>query len=91
MHRKDSIGTIKSENTSKNVEHTDFFPVSYLPPMTIHFFEKISVEKATMYSHYGNAPLGEPGNEVQRYTSNANFTINLLNLMQRINYTNVIL
>ena len=46
--------------------------------------------KTTMNRRYGNAPLGEPAHEVQRYASNANFTINLLHSMQGIDYVNVI-
>ena len=75
-----------------NVEHTNFFldQVSDLPSTTIHFFDESSVVKTTMNSRYGNAPLGEPAYEVQRYASNANFTINLLHSMQVIDYVNVI-
>ena len=55
-----------------NVEHTNFFldQVSDFPPTTIHFFDGSSVVKTTMYRRYGNAPLGEPEFEVQRYASN---------------------
>ena len=63
-----------------NVEHANFFldHVSDLPPTTIHFFDENSVVKTTMNRRYGNAPLGEPAYEVQRYRAiNANFTINL--------------
>ena len=61
-----------------------------MPPTTVHFFDESSVVKTTMNRRYGNAPLGEPANEVQRYASNANFTINLLHSMQGIDYVNVI-
>ena len=52
-----------------NVEHTNFFldQVSDLPPTTIHFFDGSSVAKTTMNYRCGNAPLGEPAFEVQRY------------------------
>lgn len=43
-----------------------------------------------MNRRYGNAPLGEPAREVQRYASNDHFTINLLRSMQGIDYVNVI-
>lgn len=78
--------------TTINVEHTDFFldQISDLPPTSIHFFDESSVVKTTMNRRYGNAPLGEPAFEVQRYASNANFTINLLQSMQGVDYVNVI-
>ena len=67
-----------------NLEHTNFFldQVSDLLPTTIHghFFDESSVVKTTMKRRYGNEPLGEPAYEVQRYASNANFTINLYNV-----------
>ena len=43
-----------------------------------------------MNRHYGKAPLGEPAYENQRYASKANFPINLLHLMQGIDYVNII-
>ena len=75
-----------------NVEHTNFFldQMSNLPLKTNHFFDESSVVKTTMNRRYGNAPLGEPAYEIQRYASNANFTINLLHSMQGIDYVNVI-
>ena len=75
-----------------NVEHTNFFldQMSDLPLKTNHFFDESSVVKTTMNRRYGNAPLGEPAYEIQRYASNANFTINLLHSMQGIDYVNVI-
>ena len=90
---KEKIQQVPLEaNKPINVEHTNFFldQVSDLQPTTFHFFDESSVVKTSMNRRYGNAPLGEPAYEVQRYASNANFTINLLHSMQGIDYVNVI-
>ena len=78
--------------TPINIEHTNFFldQVSDLPPTSVHFFDESSVLKTTMNRRYGNAPLGEPAFEVQRYASNANYTINLLHSMQGIDHVNIL-
>ena len=52
--------------------------IADINPTTLHFFDESSVIKTTGNRKYGSAPLGEPAFEIQRYASNANFTINLL-------------
>ena len=75
-----------------NIEHKNVFldHVSDLPPTSVHFFDESSVLKTTMNIRYGNAPLGEPAFEVQRYESNANYTINLLHSMQGKDHVNIL-
>ena len=70
-----------------NIEHKNFFldQVSDLPPTSVHLFDESSVLKTTMNRGYGKAPLG-----VQRYASNANYTINLLHSMQGIDHVNIL-
>ena len=80
--------------TPINIEHKNFFldQVSDLPPTSVHSFDESSVLsiKTTMNIRYGNAPLGEPAFEVQRYASNTNYTINLLHSMQGIDDVNIL-
>ena len=42
--------------------------------------------KTTGNTKYGSAVLGEPAIEVQRYTSNANYTINLLHSIKGVDF-----
>jgi len=39
---------------------------------------------------YGNSYLGEPAIELQKYASNANYTLNLLHSMYGVDYYNVL-
>ena len=39
---------------------------------------------------YGNAPIGEPAIEFQRYTSNANYMLNLLHSIQGVDYFDIL-
>ena len=39
---------------------------------------------------YGNAPIREPAIEFQRYASNANYTLNLLHLIQGVDYFDIL-
>ena len=42
------------------------------------------------YRKYGSAPLGEPAFEIQRYASNANFTVNLLHSFCGVDFYNIL-
>ena len=80
MTRK-KITAIPLESTTleTTVAIDDFFTeITEINPTTLHFFDESSVIKTTGNRKYGSAPLGEPAFEIQRYTSNANFTTNLL-------------
>ena len=56
----------------------------------LHFFDESSVVKTTGNRKYGSAVLGEPAIEVQRYTSNANYTINLLHSINGVDFFNIL-
>ena len=45
--------------------------------LILPFFDEASVIKTTGNRSYSNSTIGERAVEVQRYASNANFTINL--------------
>ena len=56
----------------------------------LHFFDESSVIKTTGNRVYGSAPLGMPAFELQRYASNANYTLNLLHSFNGIDYFNIL-
>ena len=54
----------------------------------MHFFDECSVIKTTGNRRYGYSQIGAPAVEIQRYASNANFTVNLLNSIFGISHVN---
>ena len=87
------IQSVPSESRCEGVEeYTDFYldQVSDLHYTTLHFFDESSVVKTTMNRRYGNAPIGQPAIEIQRYASNATFTINLLHSCLGVDHVEVI-
>ena len=61
-----------------------------IDPTTMHFFDECSVVKTSGKRHYGNSPVGQPALEVQRYASNATFTVNLLHNMYGVGHVNLL-
>jgi len=64
--------------------------IADINPTTLQFFDESSVIKTTGNRKYGSAPLGEPAFEIQRYASNANFTINLLHSFCGVDFYNIL-
>ena len=64
--------------------------ISRYPASKLHFFDKSSVIKTTGNRKHGNARVGERAIEVQRYASNATFTINLLYSVVGVDYFNIL-
>lgn len=90
---KKKIHSLPSEaNTRAIEEYTDFYldQISNLNTSSLHFFDESSVTKTTMNRRYGNAPIGTPAFEIQRWASNANYTINLMHSCLGVDYVNVI-
>lgn len=56
----------------------------------LHFFDESSVIKTTCNRKYGTARVGERAIEVQRYASNATFTINLLHSVVGVDTFNIL-
>lgn len=56
----------------------------------LHFFDETSVIKTTGNRKYGSAPIGMPAFEIQRYASNANYTLNLLHTFNKIDFFNIV-
>ena len=56
----------------------------------MHFFDECSVIKTKGNRRYGHSQIGAPTVEIQRYASNANFTVNLLHSIFGISHVNVL-
>ena len=64
--------------------------ISNKNPNTLHFFDESSVVRTTGNMNYGSSVKGSRAFELQRYGSNANYTINLLLSRFGVDYFNVI-
>jgi hypothetical protein len=69
-------------------DFTTFISNKY--PNTLHFFDESSVVRTTGNRNYGSSAKGSRAFELQRYASNANYTINLLHSRFGVDYFNVI-
>ncbi|XP_068738167.1 uncharacterized protein [Montipora capricornis] len=63
---------------------------STLDSTSMHFFDEYSVVKTTGNRTYGHSQIGSPAVEIQRYASNATFTVNLLHSIFGVSHVNVI-
>ena len=92
MTRK-RIQSVPSKSKCEGVEtYTDFYldQVSNLHYSNEHFFDESSVTKTTMNRRNGSATVGQTAMEIQRYASNATFTINLLHSCLGVDHVEVI-
>ena len=92
MTRK-KLTTIPLESTTPEATTAidDFLSeIASINPTTLHFFDESSVIKTTGNRNYGSAPLGQAAFEIQRYASNANFTINLLHSFSGVDFYNIL-
>ena len=64
--------------------------ISNKNPNTLHFFDESSVVRTTGNMNYGSSVKGSRAFELQRYGSNANYTINLLHSRFGVDFFNVI-
>ena len=75
-------------NAIKVDEFLDF--ISSTGPATLHFFDEASVIATSGNRKYESSYHGLPAVEVQRYASNANYTINLLHSACGVDFFNII-
>ena len=59
-------------------------------PRSVHFFDESSVIKTTGNRNYGHAPVGQRAVEIQRYASNATYTVNLLHSIFGVDHVNIL-
>lgn len=90
-HKKLSVTPLESTSANNvNLVNNYLDQVSNMNPATLHFFDESSVIKTSGNRKYGSSYVGEKAFEVQRYASNATFTINLLHSLQGVDYMNVL-
>ena len=75
-----------------NTEYTDYFldQIGQRDYTRLHFFDECSVLVTSGNRAYGNSYIGEPAIEIQRYASNANYSLNLLHSVHGVDYFNVL-
>ena len=82
---------LKSTTPEATTDIDDFrTEIANINPTTLHFFDESSVIKTTGNRNYSSAPLGQAAFEIQRYASNANFTINLLYSFSGVDFYNIL-
>ena len=59
-------------------------------PRNMHFFDESSVIKTTENRNYGHAPVGQRAVKIQRYASNATYTVNLLHSIFGVEHGNIL-
>ena len=90
MSRK-KISSIPSEYLANTDKVDEYLAItSHVDPTSLHFFDEASVIKTTSNRPYGHSYRGSKALEVQRYTSNATYTVNLLHSVFGVDYYNII-
>ncbi|KAL9976754.1 hypothetical protein ACROYT_G014083 [Oculina patagonica] len=92
MTRK-KISVIPVESaTPHNLQRIDEYltEISNINATNLHFFDESSMIKTTGNRIYGSATLGQAAFEMQRYASNANYTLNLLHSFLGVDYYNIV-
>ena len=56
----------------------------------LHFFDECSVIRTTGNRTYGHAAIGRIACEIQRYASNATYTVNLLHSIFGVSHVNIL-
>ena len=90
---KKKISQVPIESTSQtNVDYTDNYlnEISNIDYTKLRFFDESSVIITTGNRNYGTSHKGAPAVEMQRYASNANFTLNLLHSVHGADYHNIV-
>ena len=75
-------------NSEKVDEYLEI--TSRISPSSLHFFDEASVVKTTSNRLYGSSYSGFQAIEIQKYASNATYTVNLLHGVFGVDYYNII-
>ena len=90
---KKKLSQLPAESLSDlNINYKDYFldQIAQLDCSTLHLFDESGVKITSGNRVYVNSYIGEPAIEVQRYASNANYTLNLLQSIQGVDYYNIL-
>ena len=73
------------------IDRTDDYlnEISTFHPTQLHFFDETGVIKTSGNRIYGSAPVGLPTFKVQRYASNAHYTVNLMHSITGVDFFNI--
>ena len=81
----------ESERDDIKQKTTEFMEIlSDTDPASLHFFDESSVVRTVGNRLYGHSAPGKPAYELQRYASNATFTVNLLHSMFGVDHYNIL-
>lgn len=80
--------SLTNENLLRTLNYVMY--MSGVDPSVVHFFDKSSVVKTIPNQSYGHSRKGLPAVEVQQYTSNCNYTVNLLHSRFGIDNFNIL-
>ena len=86
---KKKVSQVPKESLSEeNTEYTDFYldQIAHHDYTKLHFFDECSVIVNSGNRVYGNSYIGKPTIEIQRYASNANYTLNFLHSANGVDY-----
>ena len=82
------LETITGPNVDKLNQYLE--EISRIDPVTLHFFDETSVIRTEGNRRQGNSYIGTPALEYQRYASNANYTVNLLQSALGVDHYNIL-
>lgn len=80
--------SLSDANQTKFDEYVDL--ISTKDPYSLHFFDESSVVKTSGNRQYGHSTQGQKAIEVQKYASNATYTVNLLHGPFSVEYFNIL-
>ena len=87
------IQTVPAESQRDDIKQktVEFIVImSNMDPARLHFFDESSVVRTSGNRCYGHSVPGKPAYEIQRYASNATFTVNLLHGMFGVDHYNIL-
>ena len=88
---KKKVSQVPKESLSEeNTEYTDFYldQIAHHDYTKLHFFDECSVIVTS--GNRNKSYIGKPAIEIQRYASNANYTLNLLHSANGVDYFDVL-
>ena len=87
------IQAVPAESQREDIKQktVEFMAImSDVDPASLHFFDESSVVRTSGNRHSGHSIPGKPAYEIQRYASNATFTVNLLHSMFGVDHYNIL-
>ena len=90
-HKKITSVPRESQTPANQAKYDAYLDlISDIDANTMHFFDECSVTKSSGKRMYGSSVKGSRAVEVQRYASNATYTVNLLHSASGLDYFNIL-